>query len=283
MHFGSDFEMSETGRMDEFIQANKHMWERRVDVHKKSEFYDVEGFLKGKQTLDPIELDEVGNVADKSLLHLMCHFGLDTLSWARLGAKVTGVDFSEEAVKLACVLSKQISVEARFIVSDIYKLPQVLDDEFDIVFTSGGVLTWLPDLKKWARVVSKYVKRGGIFYIREFHPFPYVFDDDEGVTDFRLRYPYFTPTEPLKFENGSTYADPDASIEQTVTYEWNHSISTLINALIDAGLRIDFFNEFPFTTWKALPFLQEREDGRWVLPSHQESMPLMYSLKATKP
>ena len=268
--------------MDEFIQANKHMWERRVDVHKGSKFYDVEGFLKGKQTLDPIELDEVGKVTDKSLLHLMCHFGLDTLSWARLGAKVTGVDFSEKAVKLACDLSKQISVEARFIVSEIYKLPHVLDDEFDIVFTSGGVLTWLPDLKKWARVVSKYVKQGGIFYIREFHPFPYVFDDDEGVTDLRLRYPYFTPTEPLKFEDGSTYADPDAKIEQTVTYEWNHSISTLINSLIDAGLRIDFFNEFPFTTWKALPFLQKRDDGRWVLPSHQESMPLMYSLKATK-
>ncbi|MFX1263480.1 MAG: class I SAM-dependent methyltransferase [Promethearchaeota archaeon] len=268
--------------MDKFIEANKHMWELRVDAHKNSQFYDVEGFLKGKQTLDPVELDEVGNVADKSLLHLMCHFGMDTLSWGRLGAKVTGVDFSEKGVKLACDLSKQIGVEARFIVSDIYKLPQVLDDEFDIVFTSGGVLTWLPDLKKWAQIVARFVRQGGFFYIREFHPFPYVFDDDEGVVDFKLRYPYFTPEKPLKFEDGSTYADPDAKIENTVTYEWNHSISTLINSLIDAGLRIEFFNEFPFTTWKALPFLIEREDGRWVLPSHQESLPLMYSLKATK-
>ncbi len=269
--------------LDEFIQANKDMWERRVDVHKQSKFYDVDGFLKGKQTLDAIELDEVGDVSGKSLLHLMCHFGMDTLSWARLGAKTTGVDFSEKAVKLAGDLSKQIGVDARFIASDIYRLPEILDEEFDIVFTSGGVLTWLPDLKKWAQVVVNYVKRGGFFYIREFHPFPYVFDDDEGVEDLRLRYPYFTPETPLKFDDGATYADPDTKLEQTVTYEWNHSISTLINSLINAGLRIDFFNEFPFTTWRALPFLQEQEDGRWVLPSHRESMPLMYSLRATKP
>jgi SAM-dependent methyltransferase len=194
--------------MEKFIQANKDMWEGRVDVHNESKFYDVEGFLKGNQTLDPIELDEVGDVSGKSLLHLMCHFGMDTLSWARLGAKATGVDFSEKAVKLAGDLSKQIGVDARFIASDIYKLPEILNDEFDIVFTSGGVLTWLPDLRKWAQVVSKYVKRGGVFYIREFHPFPYVFDDDEGVTDLKLKYPYFTPDEPLKFDDGATYADP---------------------------------------------------------------------------
>ncbi|MHA2385112.1 MAG: class I SAM-dependent methyltransferase [Candidatus Thorarchaeota archaeon] len=269
--------------MDDFIKANKDMWDDRVDVHKKSKFYDVEGFLKGKQTLDPVELDEVGDVSDKSLLHLMCHFGIDTLSWSRLGARTTGVDFSEKAVKLAGDLSKQIGVDAKFIASDIYKLPEVLDDEFDIVFTSGGVLTWLPDLNEWAQIVAKYVKRGGFFYIREFHPFPYIFDDDEGVEDFRLRYPYFTPVEPLEFEANSSYAEPDTKLKAKVMYEWNHSISTLLNSLIDAGLRIDFFNEFPFTTWKALPFLQEREDGRWVLPSHQESMPLMYSLRATKP
>ncbi len=259
------------------------MWEDRVAVHKESKFYDVEGFLQGKQTLDPIELDEIGDVSGKSILHLMCHFGMDTLSWARLGAKATGVDFSEKAVKLAGDLSEQIGVGARFIVSDIYKLPDILDDEFDIVFTSGGVLAWLPDLKKWAQLVAKFVKRSGVFYIREFHPFPYVFDDDEGVEDFRLRYPYFTPEEPLKFEEGMTYANPDAKLRAKVTYEWNHSLSTLINSLINAGLRIDFFNEFPFTTWKALPFLKEREDGRWVLSSHQDSLPLMYSLMATKP
>jgi SAM-dependent methyltransferase len=269
--------------MDEFIKANKDIWEDRVDFHKKSKFYDVEGFLNGKQTLDPIELDEIGDVSGKSLLHLMCHFGMDTLSWARLGAKATGIDFSERAVRLAGDLSKQIGVDARFVASDIYKLPDVLDEEFDIVFTSGGVMTWLPDLKRWARVVAKYVKRGGFFYIREFHPIPYVFDDDEGVEDFRLRYPYFTPEAPLKFEASSSYAEPDAKLKSMVMYEWNHSISTLINSLINAGLRIDFFNEFPFTSWKALPFLEEREDGRWVLPSQQESMPLMYSLKATKP
>jgi ubiquinone/menaquinone biosynthesis C-methylase UbiE len=205
--------------MDEFIKANKDIWEDRVAVHKESKFYDVETFLKGKQTLDPIELDEVGDVSDKSLLHLMCHFGMDTLSWSRLGAKTTGVDFSENAVKLAGDLSNQIGVDARFIASDIYKLPEVLDDEFDIVFTSGGVLTWLPDLNEWAKIVAKYVKRGGFFYIREFHPFPYVFDDDEEGENFRLRYPYFTPEEPLEFEANSSYAEPDSKLKAMVKNE----------------------------------------------------------------
>ncbi|MFW9799973.1 MAG: class I SAM-dependent methyltransferase [Candidatus Thorarchaeota archaeon] len=267
--------------MDEFMEANREMWDDRVDVHKKSEFYDVKGFLQGKQTLDPIELEEVGNVDGKTLLHLMCHFGMDTLSWARLGAKATGVDFSEKAVILAEDLSRQTGLNARFIASDIYKLPDVLDEEFDIVFTSGGVLSWLPDLERWAKVISLYVRKGGFFYIREFHPFAYVFDDEEGMQDLRFKYPYFTPEEPLRFDNGSTYAD-STKLKTMVTYEWNHSISTIINSLVESGLRIDFFNEFPFTTWKALPFLKKRSVRRWVLPSNEDSLPLMFSLRASK-
>ena len=267
--------------MDEQIKANMENWDDRVDVHKESEFYDVEGFLKGRQTLDPIELEEVGDVSDKSLLHLMCHLGIDTLSWARLGAVATGVDFSEKAIRLAEDLSDQIGVAARFIASDIYKLPEVLDGEFDIVFTSGGVLTWLPDLEKWAKIVARYVKRGGFFYIREFHPASYVLDDDEGVEELRLRYPYF-PSGPMRFEEGGTYADSSSDVKSAVTYEWSHSLSEIINSIIDAGLRVDFFNEFPFTTWRELPFMIQRDDGRWVLPSHQEGLPLMFSLKASK-
>ena len=269
--------------MDEFIKANRDLWEARVDIHKNSKFYDVEGFLKGKQTLHSIELEEIGDVSGKSLLHLMCHFGMDTLSWARLGANALGVDFSEKAINLARNLSKQIGVNARFIASNIYDVHEILEEEFDIVFTSEGVISWLPDMTMWAKVVAQYVKSGGFFYIREFHPFPFVFDDDEGVEDFRLRYPYFAQEKPIKFKASSSYVEQDAKLKPMVLYQWNHSISTLINSLIDAGLRIDFFNEFPFTTWRALPFLKEQEDGRWVLPSHQESMPLMFSLKATKP
>jgi len=267
--------------MDEHIKANMENWDERVDVHKQSDFYDVKEFLKGEQTLDPIELEEVGDVSDKSLLHLMCHFGMDTLSWARLGAIATGVDFSEKAITLAKDLSKQIGVNARFIASDIYNLPEVLDEDFDVVFTSGGVLTWLPDLDKWAKVVARHVKRGGFFYIREFHPVSYVFDDDEGVEELRLRYPYFH-SGPMRFEEGGTYADSSSDIKSRVTYEWSHSLSEVINSIVNAGMRIDFFNEFPFTTWRELPFMIQSDDGRWVLPSHQDSLPLMFSLKATK-
>jgi SAM-dependent methyltransferase len=269
--------------MEEFIEANREMWEDRVDVHKDSKFYDVEGFLKGRQTLDPIEIEEVGDVSEKSLLHLMCHFGMDTLSWARLGAITTGMDFSEKAITLAKKLSKQIGVESRFITSDIYKLPEVLDEEFDIVFTSGGVLTWLPDIEEWGRVAARYVKRGGFFYIREFHPIPFVFDDERDDDELVLSYPYFKMDEPLKFEDDSTYADSEVKLQARTSYEWPHSLSSVVNSLINAGLQIEFLNEFPFTTWKELPFMMEREDGRWVLPSHQESLPLMYSIKASKP
>ncbi|NHJ13274.1 MAG: class I SAM-dependent methyltransferase [Candidatus Thorarchaeota archaeon] len=268
--------------MDEFIKANREMWEDRVDVHKGSKFYDVEGFLKGRQTLDPIELKEVGDVAGKSLLHLQCHFGLDTLSWARLGAKVTGVDFSGKAIALAEKLAKQTRIDARFIVSDIYKLQEVLDEEFNIVFTSGGVLTWLPDISAWGEIAAHYVKKSGFFYIRDFHPFSFVFDDEREDDKLVLRYPYFHTGEPMVFKDNSTYVGESAKIPIRTSYEWPYSLSSVVNALIDSGLRIDFFNEFPVTTWKQLPFLVKREDGRWVLPSHQDSMPLMFSLKASK-
>lgn len=264
------------------MKANRDMWEDQLDIHKDSKFYDVESFLRGKQTLDPIELEEVGNVAGKSLLHLQCHFGLDTLSWARLDAEVTGVDFSKKAIALAEKLADQIGVKARFITSDIYKLGDVLEEEFDIVFTSGGVLTWLPDLKTWGEIAARYVKRGGFFYIREFHPFSLVFDDEREDDSLVLRYPYFCRGEPMVFQNDSTYVDTSRKIPIRTSYEWPYSLSGVINALIGAGLRINFFNEFSVTTWKQMPFLIERDDGRWILPSHQDSMPLMFSIKATK-
>jgi len=193
------------------------------------------------------------------------------------------VDFSEKATALAKKLSNQIGVEARFITSDIYKIAHVLDEEFDVVFTSGGVLTWLPDIEEWGKIVARYVKSGGFFYIREDHPIPFVFDDERDDSELKLRYPYFTTDEPLMFEGGSTYADSQAKLQTRKSYEWPHSLSSVLNSLIDAGLRIEFLHEFPFTTWKQLPFMIEREDGRWILPSNQECLPLMYSIKASKP
>ena len=264
------------------MNANRELWDKLAKIHHKSEFYDVEGFLKGNQTLDPIEIDELPDLYGKKLLHLMCHFGMDTLSLARLGADATGVDFSSEAIELAKELSKIAEIDARFVCSNLYEIPDNLDEKFDIVFTSGGVIMWLPDLEEWARIISHFLKPGGFFYIREFHPFGYVFDDEDSATDLRVRYPYFQGKEPLKFEAEGSYASGDAKTGKAPSFEWNHPISRIINVLINAGLTIDFFHEFPITAYKALPFMIQKESGRWVLPENEDKIPLMFSLKATK-
>ncbi len=146
-----------TPPMDEYLKKNKELWNELTAIHAGSEFYDVDGFKRGKCSLSSIELEELGDVSGKSLLHLQCHFGLDTLSWARLGARVTGVDFSDKAIDLARSLSRDLKIEADFVQSDIYDLPDNLDGEFDIVFTSGGVLPWLPDLKRWAEIITHFL------------------------------------------------------------------------------------------------------------------------------
>lgn len=271
--------------MDEYFKANKEMWEAYVDLHKKSEFYDVRGFLGGRQTLNPIEIEEIGDVSGKSLLHLQCHFGLDTLSWARLGAKVTGVDFSEKAIVLAKRISKDIGIEARFIQANIYDIPKILSesDQFDIIFTSGGAIVWLPDMKKWAKIIARHLKPDGFFYIREGHPFAYIFDEETKEPILKVKYPYFQGKEPLRFETDSSYAAAEGEkIEKKTSFEWNHPVSRIINALIDAGLRIEFFHEFPYATWKALPFMIEEDHEKWVLPAFKDSIPLTFSIKATK-
>lgn len=270
-------------KMDEYMNTNKELWDKLAKIHYDSEFYDVKGFLEGKQTLDPIEIEELPDLSGKTLLHLMCHFGLDTLSLARRGAKVTGVDFSDDAISLARSLAETTKIDARFICSDVYKLSEMLDRQFDIVFTSGGVLMWLPDLERWAKVVNRFLKPGGLFYLREFHPFAYIFNDAEDATDFVVEYPYFQGKEPIMFEDEGSYADETARTGKMKTYEWNHPISRIITNLANVGLRIGFFHEFPFCSYKALPFMIENGKGRWVFPEHSDSVPLMFSIKATKP
>ena len=264
------------------MNTNKELWDKLTKIHHDSEFYDVKGFLEGKQTLDPIELDELPDLTGKTLVHLMCHFGMDTLSLARLGAKVTGVDFSSEAINLASLLADAAGIEAKFVCANVYDTANVLNEKFDVVFTSGGVIVWLPDLEKWAEVIAESLKPGGFFYIREFHPFSYIFENEGDVTELEVKYPYFQGKEPLMFESEGSYADREAKTGMMKTYEWNHPISRIINSLAKAGLRIDFFNEFNFTSYQAMPFLVEGEDGRWYLPENKDAVPMMFSIKATK-
>ncbi len=269
--------------MDHHLQANLDHWNDLVPIHARSRFYDLEGFRAGQSTLDSLEVAEVGDVRGRSLLHLQCHFGMSTLSWARMGALVTGVDFSEQAIKLGRSLASELRLPARFICSDIYALPQVLPEQYDVVFTSYGVLCWLPDLDRWGRVIAQMLKPGGHFCIVEFHPMLQTLDDADGVTEFRPKYPYFRRDEPLRWDDDGTYADLAAHVEHPVTYEWSHSLADVVNALINAGLRIESLHEFPFCCYDFSPGLMERgSDGWWWLKEHKDSVPLMFSIRATR-
>jgi SAM-dependent methyltransferase len=220
-------------------------------------------------------------VSGKSLLHLQCHFGLDTMSWARLGAKATGVDFSQEAVATARSLAGELGIAADFVRSNVYDLPKNLDGRFDVVFTSHGVLPWLPDLGRWAEVVAHFLKPGGVFYIVESHPFAQMFDDGIETPELRIRYPYFR-REPMRFEDDGSYADPKTVVRNKTTYEWMHPLGEIVNSLLAVGLRIESFREYPFCAWKMLPFMVRDEDGWWRLPDGREDVPLMFSLRAVK-
>ncbi len=252
-----------------------------MPIHEKSKFYDVPGFKAGKSSLKSVELTELGNVSGKTLLHLQCHFGLDTLSWARLGATVTGVDFSDKAIELAQRLGHELSIESTFIRSDVYELPDILSEEFDIVFTSYGVLCWLPDVTEWGKIVASFVKPGGTFYMVEHHPFMTMVDP-MSATEPKLGFHYFHSDEPLVEQPGTgTYADPNAAVH-TPEYEWTHSLGDIINALVSRGLQIEFLHEFPFCDFQAFPFLKLDLDGWWRFRDESLQLPLLFSLKASK-
>lgn len=266
--------------MEQFIAANRALWDEWTRIHERSRFYDVAGFKRGGIRLRDYELDEIGAVAGKDLLHLQCHFGLDTLSFARLGARPTGADFSSEAVELARSLAAELELEADFVCSDLYSLPDALSGDFDIVYTSRGVLGWLPDIWAWAEVVGHFLRPGGVFYITEKHPFADVFDDE---IPLRVHYDYFGAEQPHRFETQGSYADPDAHVEQPFEYGWWHPLSNIVSALTALGLHIDFLHEWPFCEWELAGLELDPEDGTWRQPAGAPKLPLFFSLRATKP
>lgn len=268
--------------LDRYLDANRRHWDEAVGVHMRSELYDVESFKAGRNRLHAIERAELGDVDGLRLLHLQCHFGLDTLSWARLGADVTGVDFSAEAIRQARALADELGIDARFIESDVYALPDVLEETFDLVFTSYGALTWLYDIPAWGEIAASLIEPGGTFYVAEIHPTAMIFD--ETATDgWRVKYPYFFSPEPVADVSGADYADPEATIHNAENYSWVFSLGDVVQALIGAGLRIEHLHEFPYTVYQQFPFLEPTADGFWHIPEDLHQMPLLFSVKATKP
>mgnify|MGYP001178175407 CR=1 FL=1 len=265
---------SETGDNTQ-ADSNRRLWNNLASIHPQTKFYDVDGFIEGRCSLTEIEQDVLGDIAGKKVLHLQCHFGLETLSMARRGAAVTGVDFSDVAVRKARALNDQLKLDAQFVCCDVNELDQYLDDKYDLVFASFGVIGWHCDLGKWARIVAHFMKDGGRFCFAEFHPVLWMLSDDHK----RFEYSYFKG-EVLVVENEGSYADPDAT-DMGTAYSWNHSLSELFQALEDHGLVIRDFREYDYSPY---PCFQDAvgENGRYRIKDLEKTLPLAYSLSAMK-
>jgi len=267
--------------MDEvnrFFETNKNAWNKNTDVHITSEFYDNENFINGKNSLKHIEIEMLGDIKGKSILHLQCHFGQDTISLARAGAVVTGIDFSDNAINKAkeLVVKTKTDESTEFICSDLYDLKNNLDKKFDVVFTSYGVIGWLPDLKKWSEIISHFLKPGGKFVMVEFHQMLWMFDDDFNY----FKYDYFNRGEVKETSEGS-YADRNAPIKSDYVM-WNHSLSDVINNLIKSGLEINSFEEYDYSVYDCFNKAVEYEQGRYRVKGIDVCFPMMFSVTALK-
>ncbi|MGW2591889.1 class I SAM-dependent methyltransferase [Streptomyces sp. NPDC001515] len=265
-------------------EANRALWDERVPIHAGSDFYDLAAFRSGKDALRPFERAEVGDVTGRTLLHLQCHIGVDTLSWARHGAaQVVGLDFSEPAVETARALAGDLGLgpeRAAFVAADVYDAAEAVPDSaYDIVYTGVGALNWLPDIERWAETAASLVAPGGFLYLAEFHPMTDCLDD---ATGSRVVHDYFS-REAWVDETPGTYADFDATTVHNRSVEWQHPVGSVVSALAAAGLRIEFLHEHDASLFARFPVLERYPDGFYRFPEERPRIPLMYSLKASRP
>ena len=270
--------MSDGDVVPEWLRLNRENWDDRVGIHAASEFYDISGFRAGKSTLRSFEAGEVGEVSGRSLVHLQCHMGQDTLSWARLGAQTVGLDFSEPAIRQARELADDVHLaeRTRFVVADVYNAAVALQGErFDIVYTGLGALVWLPDLDRWAKVVASLLNPDGFVYLVEFHPVSNMLGDD-GRT---VEQDYFD-TGGQEVDYDHTYTDGPA-LTRTRQVQWQHPLGEVLTALAGAGLRLDFLRERDTTLFRRFPVL-ESANGEYRFPPGHPRIPLLYSLRARR-
>jgi 2-polyprenyl-3-methyl-5-hydroxy-6-metoxy-1,4-benzoquinol methylase len=261
---------------NKYFEVNKTTWNEKVRIHANSNMYDLEAFKKGKSSLMSYEQKALGNVKEKSLLHLQCHFGQDTLSWSRLGAKCVGVDLSDTGINLAKELSEELKLDANFFCCNVLDTSELVKDEFDIVYTSYGVIGWLPELKPWGKMIAEKLKPGGVFYMVEFHPIVWMFDYLEQKPIMKYGY---MQDEVIYEEYDGTYANQDS---KTISkeYGWNHGLSEVVNALTEAGLHIDYLNEHNESPYDVLPNLIKTDSGLYKIKD--QLYPLIFEIKATR-
>lgn len=259
-----------------YFQINKQSWNNRLQAHLDSEFYDLENFKKGTTSLNEIELSLLGNIEGKSILHLQCHFGQDSISLARMGANVTGVDLSDQSIAVAQELANELKVNARFICCNIYDLPQHLNEQFDYVFTSYGVLGWLPDLDAWAKLIHQFLKPNGKLVLAEFHPVVWMFDDNFT----HVGYNYFNTGALVEQETG-TYADRTADLAQSYI-NWNHGLGEVIQSLIATNLSLKHIEEFNYSPYACFKHTKKIGDRKFQIPHIEDKIPMVYALVAEK-
>ena len=267
----------EDGGTVDWRALNRANWDDRVPVHLASSFYDLAAFRAGADSLRPFEPAEAGDVTGKRLAHLQCHIGLDTLSWARRGALVSGLDFSAPAVSAASALACELGIEASFVVADVYDaVPAFGGRRFDIVYTGIGALVWLPDIPRWARVVAELLTPGGFLYLVEGHPFAQILDDASGLVVTR---DYFD-SGPEVQDWAYTYTD-GPTLEHVRSVQFQHGVGEMITALIQAGLRIEFMHEFDFDAFGRFDSLRRQSDGTYQFPPGRPRVPLIFSVRAS--
>lgn len=261
---------------EDYKNINKASWDLKTETHYASKFYDVEAFIKGKNSLNPLDLELLGDISGKRILHLQCHFGQDTISLERLGAQVIGIDLSEVAIAKAKTLAASLNSKAEFIQCDLYDLPQHLSQEFDIVFTSYGTIGWLPDLHKWAQIINSFLKPKGRLILIEFHPVVWMFNDSFD----KLAYSYFN-RGPIKETESGTYADREAEI--TLDYiMWNHDLGEVFSSVLANNMDIESFKEYDYSPYACFKNTVEVEKNKHMISAHKEKLPMVYSLTARK-
>ncbi|MET0627803.1 MAG: class I SAM-dependent methyltransferase [Acidimicrobiia bacterium] len=270
--------------MDPHLSANRANWDDRTEIHVRSQFYDVDAWLRDEPGPRRRELDALGAVDGLTLVHLQCHFGLDTLQWARAGARVTGLDFSSTAIDAARDVARRAGLDDRatFVCANVYDAVDALEGAtFDVVYISLGALTWLPSVDRWAEQAATLVTPGGRLYLHDCHPLSWALD----VDGRRLAHTYFEEAEPHVDDSGETYTDSDVdgSLEHARTYEWNHSLGEIVTALMRHGLRIDTLTEHDWTVYPQFPWLERGLDDTWTIPGDEPRIPLTYTVVATRP
>jgi SAM-dependent methyltransferase len=270
------------------VAANQANWDERVASHLIA--YGIEDFISDPARISSVVRTDLalmaphlsgGSPADLDLVHLQCHIGMDTLSWAKLGARVTGIDFSAASTAAARDIASRAGLAATFLDSDVDHALDACSDRFDIVYTGIGALPWLPDLTRWAQVVAGLLRPGGLFYVRDSHPILNAVDHDRSDGALVLTQPYFATGRPLHYDHGNTYADDEVRLQHADTYEWQHPLAEIVQALLDAGLTLTSLAEHRCIPWHALPQMVQSAEG-YVLPNDSDRMPLTFSLTATK-